>query len=280
MIRAALLFALLASPAAFAGHRPFTLSPVHSPAAVEGPVNYYGGPVIAHVKVHAIYWGSGVDAGTQNQLKAFYTGLVSSSYIDQLAEFSTKVRSIDGREGTQQEIGRGSFGESITITPVNRSASLTQADIEHELEAQIESGAIPKPDADSLYMIHFPDGISVSISFGRSCESWLADHEVYRSAKFGSVYYALFPCDSYDSSSFSTLTYAASHELEEAISDPMSPLQNEPNVFPAGWLRADGQEIGDLCTSARSTLHAGGVDYSVNPAWLNSKGGCNVVDFQ
>lgn len=259
-----LLLPALGAPA-LAGHRPFSLDQMSRTGANTGDVVNYGGPVIGRVKVNLVFWGAGVAPETRSQLEAFYRGLVDSTYMDQLSEYSA--------------IGRGSFGGALVIAPVNKSSRLTQADIEAELEAQIKGGGLPKPDANSLYAIHFPDGYRVTISFGESCSAWFADHEVYRSKELGSIYYAIFPCDSGDSSNFRTLTFAASHELGEAVSDPMCPLQGEPSAFPAAWLRPDGQEIGDLCTGSRGTFTDGGVSYAVNPLWLNSKSGCNAGDF-
>jgi hypothetical protein len=279
MIHLALSLALLSGTPALAGHRPFSVDQMNQTATNTGNVVYYGGPVIGRVKVNLVFWGTGVAADTQAQLEAFYRGLVDSTYMDQLSEYATTVRAGDGREGTGQTIGRGTFASAFTIVPVNKSTRLTQADVEAELEAQIKSGALPKPDGDSYYALHFPDGYRISISFGESCSAWFADHEVYRSKDLGNVYYAVFPCESGDSSNFGTLTFAASHELGEAVSDPMSPLQNEPSAFPAAWLRADGEEIGDLCTGSRGTFTDGGASYSVNPLWLNSKNACNPGNF-
>ena len=279
MIHLALGLALLAGAPAHAEHRPFSLDQMNQTRTDSSNVNYYGGPVISHVKVNVVYWGTGVAAETRTQLEAFYRGIVDSTYIDRLAEYATNISAADGRQGTGQTIGRGSFGGATEIAPVNKNSHLTQADVEQELEAQVKSGTLPKPDADSLYMIHFPDGYRISISFGESCSSWFADHEAYRSKSAGDIYYAMFPCQSGDSSNFGTLTFAAAHELAEAVSDPISPLQGQPAAFPAGWLRADEQEIGDLCTGSRASFADGDATYSVNPIWLNSKNGCSTENF-
>jgi hypothetical protein len=279
MLHLALGLALLSGAPALAERRPFSIDQMSRSQTNAENVGYFGGPVISHVKVNLVYWGTGVATQTQASLEAFYRGIVDSTYMDQMAEYATNINAVDGRRGTDQTIGRGSFGGTFTISPVNKSSRLTQADLEAELETQIRSGGLPKSDGDSLYMIHFPDGYRISISYGESCSSWFADHEVYRSNAFGNVAYAVFPCDSGDSTNFGTLTFAASHELAEAVTDPMSPLQGAPVAFPAGWLRPDDQEIGDLCTGSRGTFTSGGVGYSVNPVWLNSQGACAPGDF-
>lgn len=228
-------------------------------------VQYYGGPVLSRVKVHIVYWGNGVSAGLKSQLNNFYSSIVDSTYMDQLAEYSTP----------SQKIGRGSLGETIVIQPKNRSHSLSQAAMEQELEWQVSSGALPKPDADSLYMIHFPDGYSIDISFGTSCQSWYADHEVYRSAKVGDIFYAMFPCGSAGTDAVSQLTEAASHELAEAITDPYAPLNGVTPAAPAAWLTPGADEIGDLCAWNAARLVTKSQNFTVQSEWLNSKHACN-----
>lgn len=238
-------------------------------AYADQQVKYYGGPIIENVKVHAVYWGQAPSAQAQQKLKAYYEALVNSTYVDQLAEYSTD----------SQKIHRGTFGSLLTIQPVNTSKHLTQADVEKELEAQIASGGLPAPDANSLYMLHYPSGYSIDISFGGSCSSWDADHEVYKSAKYGNVYYAMFPCETGENADFDTLTMVASHEFAEAITDPVSPLAGQPSAAPAAWLTSDQQEIGDLCAWQTTTMTANGVTYQVQQEWLNSQNACNRATF-
>ncbi len=234
-------------------------------------VQYFGGPLLTNVNVQLVFWGEGVEANLQDTLEKFYRGIVNSNYMDQLAEYSSPT----------QTIGRGSFGNRYTITPFNKSKSLTQADIEVELDAQIAAGALPKPDANTLFMFHYPNGYSIQISFGDSCSSWFADHEVYVSKKFGNIFYAMFPCDSANSDSLSSLTEGASHELAEAVTDPLSPLQGVSPAYPAGWLTPnDEQEIGDLCGWQEDTLSIGKTKFTVQAEWLNSKRKCSKGPFK
>lgn len=235
----------------------------------QDPVVYFGGPIIPQVNIKVVYWGQGADADLQTKLNSFYKAIVSSDYIDQLSEYSTPT----------QKVTRGSVSQIITIQPKNSSKRLTQKDIENELEAQVDSGALSKPDENSLYMLHFPDGYRISISFGLSCFTWAADHEVYNSKKYGPIYYAMMPCNSTHLHGFDNLTVAASHELAEAISDPACPLANEAVKAPAAWLTASASEIGDICNNDSSTLKTVAGDFIVQSVWLNSKKSCNNTVF-
>ena len=252
--------------------------PVPSKGNAGYDMNYYAGPVISHVHIHLVYWGEGVDSEVQTKLDKFYRGIVNSTYMDQLAEYATNIPGKDGRMGTNQNIGRGSFGQTVTIHPFNLSKNLSQSDVEQELEKQIASGSLPSPDNDALYMIHFPSGYQIKISFGDSCLSWFADHEVYKSPTFGNVYYSVFPCGN-SLNSFQKLTIAASHELGEAVTDPMSPLEGAPIIYPAAWLTGDGKEIGDVCAWQKADLKVGDTSFSVQNLWLKSLGVCYQADF-
>ena len=75
--------------------------------------HYFGGNVIPNVKLYAVFWTSGVDATTQNQIGPFYQALTNSSWMDWLNEYSTAP--ING--GSNQLIGRGTYAGSYTITP-------------------------------------------------------------------------------------------------------------------------------------------------------------------
>jgi hypothetical protein len=171
----------------------------------------------------------------------------------------------------------------VTITPFNTAKRLTQATIEAELDKQIAAGVLPAPDADSMYMIHFPPGLQISISWGDACKTWVADHEVYRSPKYGNIYYAMMPdghdCKQSGYSEWDTVTAAASHELAEAITDPMCPVSGQAIAYPAAWLTSDSQEIGDLCAWNNSRLIGPNGDYTVQTEYRNSLRACRDESF-
>ena len=111
--------ALICSIPAHAEHRPLTLDAMNRVGALStadsAGVAYYGGPVLSHVKVNVVYWGTGVAPETQTQLETFYRGIVNSTYLDGISEYATNLRAVDGRQGTGQTIGRGSLAGATTI---------------------------------------------------------------------------------------------------------------------------------------------------------------------
>lgn len=261
--------------------------PVKTAAAVPGEPRtssgggllYYGGPVIAHAKVYAVFWGDNVDAETKSKIGPFFANMLDSTYMDWLSEYDTNGTAVDGRAGTKQHIGRGTFAGTKTIHPANASTSLADADIQKELDDQIAAGNLPPADDDSLYMIYFPKGISISIEGQRSCSSFCAYHEGFKSPRNGQgTYYGVMPvCGfgcGFGGSAFDSLSIVSSHECIEAVTDPF-PTPGDKPAYPQAWNDAGGQEIGDLCADGSSTITGHGLTSAVQWEWDNSIGGCN-----
>jgi opacity protein-like surface antigen len=244
-------------------------------------VLYYGGPVISNVKVTAVMWGSNVDSTTQKQIGDFFATTVNSTYIDWMSEYNTNIKAVDGREGTDQSIGRGTFSGVVTITPSNTSTKLQDTDIQTEIDAQINAGHLAKPDANTLYMVYFPSGVSITLDGSKSCEAFCAYHMNYQSKTNGQVFYGVMPdlggaCSfgcGFLSSRFNSLTAVSSHELMESISDPI-PTPGSSPAYPQAWNTTDGQEIGDLCTSTDTTVTAGNTSYKLQQIFDNKIQGC------
>jgi len=271
-----ILWARGAKPVAAAANP--AVSPSPSPAA-SGGLLYYGGPVIAHAKVYAVFWGDGVDPETKANIGPFFANMLDSTYLDWLSEYDTNGTAVDGRAGTHQHIGRGSFAGTRTIQPANASTSLTDADVQKELDGQIAAGKLPPADDDSLYMIYFPRGISISIEGQRSCSSFCAYHEGFKSPRNGQgTYYGVMPvCGfgcGFGGSTFDSLSIVSSHECMEAITDPF-PTPGDKPAYPQAWNDAGGQEIGDLCAQGSSTVTGHGLTNAVQWEWDNSINGCN-----
>src|SRR5437868_8049480 len=91
---------------------------------------YYGGRVVEHAKVRAVYWGT-VDPSFKTRLETFYASLVAGEHFDFLTEYDTNIAAVSGAPGTNQVIGRGITGPSILIgNPVNKSTTISANDVE------------------------------------------------------------------------------------------------------------------------------------------------------
>ena len=252
-----------------------------------GNLQYYGGAVVSAPKIYSIYWGSNVDSAVKGGMGAFYKALVTSDHLDWLGQYSTNIKAVDGRQGTNQTIGRGSYGGEFTINPANTKSNLDDQEIRVELEAQITAGHLPTPDANSLYMIHFPAGIAITIEGVTSCQQFCAYHEGFTSPKYGAVIYGVMPdlgsgmCSfgcGLGGSAFDSTTVAGSHEVMEAVTDAFPTAGNQP-AFPQAWNTSDGQEIGDLCASTSAELKSAQATYTIQGEYDNSTSSCKTGSY-
>ncbi len=244
-----------------------------------------GGRVIENVKVVPVLWSPGVDPATQAGVGAFYRALVISSVFDFLNEYTT-VRT----NGTQQNIGVGTSVDPITLVLGNTSSRVSDAELQAELEAQIASGALPRPDANTVYMLHFPPGLTIAKPPGLiSCIDYCAYHSSGLSGS-DSYRYVVMPdntvggCTACNGglSPFQGMTISASHELFEAITEPnftsshLTWIDRTPSdpASPHG-------EIGDICERDRD--HPLNVDaasipgpFTIQREWSNRYQACIV----
>lgn len=242
---------------------------------------YFGGPVISHAKIYTVFWGSNVNPTTQKQIGGFLSAAINSTYMDWLGQYNTQIKAVDGREGTHQTIGRGTYLGEILINPSFTGKTLDDSEIQAELDHQIETGGLPKPDDNTLFMIYFPPGLNIKIDGAMSCSGFCAYHEGFVSKRFGNVFYGVMPDQSgYCSFScgggthpFDGLTSVSSHEMMEAITDPF-PTPGDKPAYPQAWNTSDGNEIADICNGPTTALTTQGLTYRLSKEFDNTSGSC------
>lgn len=230
----------------------FDGQPAAAPAA---HLTYFGGALLTRVQVFNVFWGqkwsAGAGAAVVTRLNDFYRAIVVSPLIDQLSEYS-----VPG-----QSIGHGNLAGSNIITTNAPATSVTDTTIRAQLKRWIASHAVPANTANSLYFIYLDPGIVSIMGGSKSCSSYCGYHDAV-----GKVYYAVMPYPSCTGcmgglTAFDALTGTSSHELCEAITDP---------VPGAGWYDSDNGEIGDIC-AWRFKKVAG---YNVQLEWSNAQNKC------
>jgi hypothetical protein len=227
-------------------------------AAPSTTIAYSGGAVLSHVGIIAVFWGSKVDSKTTSGIDGFYNAVVANNYVDWLDEYYSS-------QATQGPIERGFYLGSYSITPGNTNTTLSNEDIAAELATQVSNGHLPHPGRNSLFMVHFPSGISINNvpGCGNSCVNWAGCHSFSTQTINGSSVtfpFAMIP-DGGCGGDFSQVTEVASHELAESITDP----------FGSGW----GPEIGDPCSWQATTItDYNGNTYTVQKLYSNSQGAC------
>jgi hypothetical protein len=242
-------------------------------AAAKAKLTYYGGPVLEQASAVAVLWGDAVDPEVASRIGDFYQAVTGSSYFGWLSEYDTP----------SQHVGKGSSGGVFTIAPSRKSGSISDKQIEKELAAQIKKGALPRPDANTVYLIHFPSGATISMGGAHSCQSggFCGYHSAFRSGK-SHVRYAVLPdmgagsgCDTGCGSgtAFERMTSVASHELVEATTDPDVGLA-KGLASPLAWYDSTNGEIGDICAGKNGKLHARGTAWTVQKEWSNKAGAC------
>ncbi|HEV2732560.1 MAG TPA: hypothetical protein VGV15_21220 [Terriglobales bacterium] len=247
---------------------PIRIVPLHLPSELYRPstgisappaaqLTYRGGLLLDSVKVFTTFWGqvwqTSPSSDLASQINQFFRFVVGSALIDQLAEYS-----VPG-----QAIGPGSFIGTVTIIQPALSHSVTDAVIQKMLQQEIKSNSsVPKPDANTLYFIYLPPGTAVVQGGSRSCQAFCGYHDTFGSG----IYYAVMPFPNCAGclggmTNLEALTTTSSHELCEAITDP---------VPGQGWYDDTHGEIGDIC--AWQTKKLG--NYTVQREWSNKDASC------
>jgi hypothetical protein len=217
---------------------------------------YRGGPLLTAVEIVTVFWGAGWNEATAQpmaqSLNAFFQFVVSSPYVDQLGEYSTP----------QQKISRGRYAGTARVTATAPGTSVTDNAVQQMLQAEVARKSLPAPTANTLYFTFLPPGVTVVAGSERSCQAFCGYHD--RSA--AGLYYAVVPypnCSGClgDLQPLDALTSVSSHELAEAVTDP---------VPGQGWYDDANGEIGDICAWQNKKLG----DYQVQLVWSNRAKGC------
>lgn len=253
----------------------------NAPMPITCTMAFTSGPVISNVNIVPVFWtysGKTVDSNVTSWAPAYLSALANSTYLDLLSEYSAGGQSIT----------RGTTTAPYTITPTTATtAAITDKQIPKELAAQVTAGHLPAVttdtagNANTLYMIFFPSGVSITDSGGsKSCIDYCGYHSSGSSG--GATYlYAVIPDLSevmtYPRSDGGTVTEPCgygctyqgktkpevdwfngtiSHELAEAVSDPVGGngwYDGTNTDYACGGSKTSnppvtgGGEIGDVC---------------------------------
>ncbi len=241
-----------------------------------GEMEYFAGSVFSNVNVISVIWGPNVNPQFVSGMPGFFTAIVNSTFVDQLSIYDTNIEGVNGKQGTDQTIARGTYQTQIQITPHNKHTTLTDGQVRKELEYQIKQGVLPATNPNNLYMIYFPANITILLGSSRSCEAFGAYHEAVDSKPSASnIFYGVMPDCGY---SFDEETIVSSHEFAEATTDNIPTPGSHPK-YPQAWNTSDGYEIGDLCEGTQGTLTAGKSTYYVQEVYLNNIAGCGTGNF-
>jgi hypothetical protein len=272
-----------------------TSVPVGNAAPAGAHLSYFGGPIISNVQVIQVLYGSGSYnaqvAGTASPtMGQFYGDIVGSNsgLMTLLQQYNTNISG-----GTGQVFGNGTFGGLFQIVPAagNNGSTITDAQIQSELLAQINAGHLPAPQIDALgnpntlYMIFFPPGKTITQGGSNSCQAggFCAYHGTTSSTLNSKhVLYGVMPdmqagsgCSTGCGTStvFGNYTSVTSHELTEALTDADVGIATT-FAAPLAWYDQTNGEIGDICNGQQGSYTANGTTYVIQLEFSNSANNC------
>ena len=243
-------------------YHPIRIVPLHPGQAkaaapqVTPKLTYRNGPVLTAVQVFTIFWGATWKDAPQNALltkvNEFFDFILSSQLLDQLAEYSVP----------NQTISHGVLIGTITLATPVPGKTVDDSAIQNLIQQEISAGTLPASTPNSLYFVFLPPGVTVTQGGSASCQVFCGYHDAINN----SVFYAVMPYPGCAGclggiADFAALTSTTSHELCEAITDPI-PGQ--------GWYDDNNGEIGDICAWQTRTL--GG--YTIQLEWSNKAKKC------
>lgn len=289
---------------------------------------YGGGDVIANPEIVVVYWGK-QRAGVQAAVDQFYSRLTRSTYFDVLSEYSTP----------RERIGRATYVKSVAIKPNDGAIMVDTVETAREIDRQVLNGTLPFPGENTIYAVHFGEFMDVMMGSnifgipvgGEAGIGFCAYHFSARTqvptpipgiAIFGpKLRIAVIPdpvrigsrCRAAPDP-LGDITFLASHEVVETITNPDSVLVEMPplvganvqcnraripvtavtpvttvppavnGIEPWSWSSSastfcNPDEVADTCLSAVSYNATGLPDgvYRVSPIFLNSRGACSVA---
>jgi hypothetical protein len=225
------------------------------PAPASARLRYYGGALLTNVQVYVIFWGkkwaTPQAAPMKAKLEKFFQAILVSPLMDQLKEYS-----VPGKV-----IGHGAYIGNKGITAQAPVGSVTDSTIRLNLKKWITGGLVPAVTKNTLYFIYLDPGIVSIMGGSKSCQNYCGYHDAA-----GSVYYAVMPYPTCSGclggmNAFDALTGTSSHELCEAITDP---------VPGKGWYDSVNGEIGDICAWHFKQV----AGYTVQLEWSNKRNRC------
>ena len=239
---------------------PLRIVPLHSAPRIlstsHPQLTYRNGPLLTNAEVFTLFWGSAWQAAVNSPLMThmndFFDYVLTSKLLDQLAEYNVPGKSI----------GHGSRTGTTVLTSSEPGKTITDAAIQKMLQDEISAGTLPTNNSNSLYFVFLPTGTQVDQGGAKSCQTFCGYHD----ATTDNIFYAVMPypgCTGCEGGLAipDALTSTSSHELCEAITDP---------VPGTGWYDDANGEIGDICAWRTKTLGS----YTVQLEWSNSADAC------
>jgi hypothetical protein len=223
-------------------------------AATTTPLVYSGGPLITNPQVQVIYLGSAwkKEAALTSHIESFFTAILSSSLMDQLAEYNTGP----------YKYGHGKLLGSTYIAHTFKGKKIDDSEIQTLLKSWIAAGTVPADTPQTLYFVYIPQNVKITSGTDASCTQFCGYHESIDKKVFYAV--LAYPSCSGCLGGLSipdAITVTSSHELCEAMTDA---------IPGSGWYNNAKGEDGDMCAWTFKDV----AGFKVQQEWSNKLNGC------
>jgi hypothetical protein len=217
-------------------------------ASNEGAVKltYWGGPVVSNAAVVLVNWNAAVQP-TEVEAAPAMLAKMASIYSDVLAQYRSPT----------QNIGPGSFIESVIIPGGVTTPTLDEGELAQTLAADVASGVLPAPQLDSqghsntVFMIQFPPGLTLTLDGEKSCVNFCGYHSdvVINGVHVPFAAIPDFSVGSGCDSGCGSIWHTESAELVDMITDPE--VNDASGIGPPlAWFDTTNGEIADICQDA------------------------------
>lgn len=164
-------------------------------------------------------------------------------------------------------VGRGTVSNQVTLT-TTPPATVTDADIQALIATSIQNGTFPKNDANTVYTLYYPSGVTITRSGLTSCTAFEGYHYYTQLSDGSKVPYIVIPrCKG---ATLALLTVTTSHELAETVTDPLITSYSLLKDPYGMWLFAmNGTEVADLCENLNDFLYTDPVAGVISKIYSN-----------
>jgi hypothetical protein len=234
------------------GRRQSRSSPVRLQVeALEGrqvpTVSFFGGNLLSQVQAQGLYLGNEFSSAPANAetatLDAFLKDITGGPYMQALTRAGYNV-------GTGSAVAGAIDPTSLTV-----GSTISDAFIRARLQADVNSGLLRAPNANTLYVVYVEPDVAVDLGNGQGTtqQGILGYHTAFAAANGAAIRYAVVvsPGGAAHNSvlpeattALDQLTAVTSHELAEAVTDP--DVNSNVNNGRLGWVDPQRGEIGDI----------------------------------
>lgn len=224
--------------------------------AVPGLLSDHGGAVVSSAKFLPIFYNGATAASLQSGIDSFLNNFSNSDPgMTVITQYSKSGNAISATL-----VHSADFVDNKTAP--NR---ISDSQIQSYLNSLFTAGSIPV-STSTIYGVYLPHGTVSTLGSARSCTSYCGYHSSYvRNNQ--TILYAVLPYNDCSGCSLSgktvldMMTIVTSHEIREAITDPVN----------AWWESSSGYEADDKCAWHNLYQQTGGA--WVQPEYSNALAG-------